>query len=469
MKRIVTVVSIGPGDPDLLNEKTKKTLLNAGRLILRTGRHPLAKWLNEQKIPFTTLDHLYQESDDFEILFTSAASEIWRAADSLPLVYAVSDSMTDRSVDYLFSNCPEDAEITVIPGFSYADYYLSACKGRIPTSDIRICPAMDFLGTEYDPALPLLITELNDCITAGEVKQKLSEKIDDESIVYFFGGDPAPHPIPLYELDRRSVYSHLSAVAVTGYCCFERRTKKLSDLMEIMDRLRSPDGCSWDRAQTHETLKTYLIEEAWEVIGSIEEKEPDHLAEELGDLLFQIVFHTSIAQTFDEFTLDDVITGICDKMIRRHPHVFDNAYPETTPFTAEAWDLIKQSETGCKSFGESLNQISTALPSLKYAEKLVRKLSRFSPFNRSEKEIAGTLSNISEKIVKEDVKDRQEKWIADLLICCTELAYRGGLDCEIILHQTVRQMIQKVLLLEKGGKDTSKCPESLTFNDLGVY
>ena len=465
----VTVVSIGPGDPEFLNEKTKKAILESKKLILRTGRHPLVKWLNEVNIPFVTLDHLYQESDTFETLLSSILAEIRKAAELLPTVYAVADAMTDRSVDYLFINRPEETEITVIPGFSYADYYLSACKGLVPTADIRICPARDFLGKGFDPSLPLLITELNDGITAGEVKQDLSGKIDDESVVYFFDDGTAPHPILLYELDRQPAYSHLSAVAVSGYTCFERRTKSLRDLMEIMDQLRSREGCPWDRAQTHDTLKPYLIEEAWEVIGSIEEKRPDHLAEELGDLLFQIVFHTSIAQDFDEFSMDDVITGICDKMIRRHPHVFDNSYPEGMPFTAEAWDRIKQSESGCKSFGESMNRISTALPALKYAEKLIRKLSRLSSFHRSDREIADTLSGISEMLVKEDAKSRQEKWIADLLICCTELAYSRGLDCELILHQTVRKIIQAVLRFEKDGKDIAKCPESLTFNDLGVY
>ena len=469
MKRDVTIVSIGPGDPELLNEKTKKVLSASKKLILRTGRHPLALWLKNQEIIFTTLDDLYQASDDFEELFSSAAARIWQSADSAPTVYAVSDPMTDHSVDYLFSHCPEDAKITVVPGFSYADYYLSACKGLIRTADIRISPAMDFIGTDYDSACPLLVTELNDGMMAGEVKQALSGKIDDESIVYFFNDNAAPHAIPLYELDRQPAYSHLSAVAVSDFPCFGRRTKKLTDLMRIMDRLRSQDGCPWDRAQTHETLKPYLIEESWEVIGSIDEKKPEHLSEELGDLLFQIVFHTSIAQSFDEFSMDDVITGICDKMIRRHPHVFDEKYPEGKPFNAESWDRIKQLETGCKSFGESLNQISTALPSLKYAEKLIRKLSRIPAFHRSESEIMKTFSEVAGQLMKDTAENTREKRIADLLLCCAEWAFRHGLDCEIILHQAIQRVIRTVLLLEKEDKDTGKSLESLTFNDLGVY
>ena len=85
--------------------------------------------------------------------------------------------------------------------------------------------------------------------------------------------------------------------------------------MRIMDRLRSADGCPWDKAQTHESLKPYVVEEAWEVVDAIQENNPDHLAEELGDLLFQVAFHTSIGQDFDEFTLEDVVGNICEKMI----------------------------------------------------------------------------------------------------------------------------------------------------------
>ena len=154
-------------------------------------------------------------------------------------------------------------------------------------------------------------------------------------------------------------------------------------------------------------------------------------------------------------------------MIRRHPHVFDQSY-SGDHFTAESWDRIKQSETGCRSFGESLNQISTSLPSLKYADKLIRKLSRIPSLHRTDEQISASLTDLAERLAKENDKSEQERLLAELLICCTELANRLGADCEVLLHQTAKKMIQSVLRCEKDGKDISKCPEGLTFNDFGI-
>ena len=297
---MITVVSIGPGDPSFLNEITVRTLRDASPLVLRTGRHPLSVWLETEGMAFRTLDHLYETSDDFDALSRAAAEELWSLSGTSPyLVYAVSDVLTDRTVDALFSSRPEGGEVRLVPGFSFADYYLPACRPFFSTADIRICPAASFDGTGLQPSRPLLITELNDEITAGEVKQALAAWIRDEETVMFLPGDGKALPVPLYELDRQPFYDHLSAVACGPFSYEQRSRKTLEDLMEIMDRLRAPGGCPWDRKQTHQSLEPYVVEEAWEVVGAAEENDPLHLAEELGDLLFQVVFHTSIGKSFD--------------------------------------------------------------------------------------------------------------------------------------------------------------------------
>ena len=144
-------------------------------LFLRTGRHPLASWLEKQKILFRTMDDLYNDAEDFEILSESVARKLWEnAAEHETVVYAVSDSMTDHTVDAVFASCPENGQVEIIPGFSFADYYLPACRVFFSTADIRICPAASFVMSGYNAERPVLITELNDEITAGEVKRYLS-------------------------------------------------------------------------------------------------------------------------------------------------------------------------------------------------------------------------------------------------------------------------------------------------------
>ena len=469
---ILQIVSIGPGDPSLLNQKTEETLRTSGFVVLRTGRHPLSAWLEEQEISFCTMDDLYETSDDFELLSESIARRIWELASQYEnMVYAVSDQMTDHTVDAVFAARPENSRIVLIPGFSFADYYLSACREYFSTSDIRICPAASFTASGYDPSRALLITELNDEITAGEIKNRLSFSIRDEETVVFLDGKAVPRQIPLYELDRQAHYDHLSAVAAGPFPYEKRSRKTLEDLMRIMDRLRSADGCPWDKAQTHESLKPYVVEEAWEVVDAIQENNPDHLAEELGDLLFQVAFHTSIGQDFDEFTLEDVVGNICEKMIRRHPHVFEKTknnengdLPET--FTKESWDRIKQAEKGRKNPVDALTDVSTFLPSLRYAAKILRKLDGIPGVKiPARDEVLSSIRQISSGINDADCKEK----LGTLLLLCVQLSCSLGIDSEILLHQTVKKMID---LCQSHAADGKKEPDSfkpLTFKDLGVY
>lgn len=464
---MITVVSIGPGDPSFLNEITVRTLRDASPLVLRTGRHPLSVWLETEGMAFRTLDHLYETSDDFDALSRAAAEELWSLSGTSPyLVYAVSDVLTDRTVDALFSSRPEGGEVRLVPGFSFADYYLPACRPFFSTADIRICPAASFDGTGLQPSRPLLITELNDEITAGEVKQALAAWIRDEETVMFLPGDGKALPVPLYELDRQPFYDHLSAVACGPFSYEQRSRKTLEDLMEIMDRLRAPGGCPWDRKQTHQSLEPYVVEEAWEVVGAAEENDPLHLAEELGDLLFQVVFHTSIGKSFDEFTMDDVLSAICQKMIRRHPHVFAPAsgsgatdaaveLPEAgTRITAEQvtdnWDKIKQAETGSKTPLEALKDVSPALPALRYAEKVLRKMKHVPALpDPAPAEITESIRSLAEGLDPALPVSELEKRFAALLFACSRLSAVMGLDSEILLHEFTARLIRDCQTLEK--------------------
>lgn len=464
---MITVVSIGPGDPSFLNVITVRTLRDASPLVLRTGRHPLSAWLETEGMAFRTLDHLYETSDDFDALSRAAAEELWSLSGISPdLVYAVSDVLTDRTVDALFSSRPEGGEVRLVPGFSFADYYLPACRPFFSTADIRICPAASFDGTGLQPSRPLLITELNDEITAGEVKQALAAWIRDEETVMFLPGDGKALPVPLYELDRQPFYDHLSAVACGPFSYEQRSRKTLEDLMEIMDRLRAPGGCPWDRKQTHQSLEPYVVEEAWEVVGAAEENDPLHLAEELGDLLFQVVFHTSIGKSFDEFTMDDVLSAICQKMIRRHPHVFVPAsgsgatgaaveLPEAgTRITAEQvtdnWDKIKQAETGSKTPLEALKDVSPALPALRYAEKVLRKMKHVPALpDPAPAEITESIRSLAEDLDPALPVSELEKRFAALLFACSRLSAALGLDSEILLHEFTARLIRDCQTLEK--------------------
>ncbi len=145
-----------------------------------------------------------------------------------------------------------------------------------------------------------------------------------------------------------------------------------ADLKDLVDVLRSPQGCPWDREQTHESIRNNFVEEAYEVCEGIDQKDDMLLCEELGDMLFQVLFHTSIASDEKRFQLSDVIDGICRKMIRRHPHVFGDVSVKEDQIQ-DSWDAIKKKEKGERTLSDTLSRVSTALPALKRAEKYIEK------------------------------------------------------------------------------------------------
>ena len=471
MKKIhLSILSIGPGDPSLLNQATLDRLRTADPLILRTERHPLASWLAGQSVAYVALDDLYEGCEDFDALCTAAADRVWQlSAGAKRPVYAVPDLLTDRTVDSVFSRRPADAaDIEVVPGFSYADFYLSRCRGMMAAGSVRVVSASDLLSAPYDPSEAALVTEIDRASLAGDLKIALSAFLDDETKVWLLRSSGAPRMIPLFELDRQKAYDHMTALFLPAVDFMHRSRYTMRDLLEIMERLRAPDGCPWDRIQTHESLQPYMVEEAWESVIALDEGDPDHMADELGDLLFQIVFHASIGKAFDEFTMEDVISHICSKMLKRHPHVFGSERFDTPQDVADRWETIKRAETGSRTVSESLGDVSPALPSLKYAIKVNKKAMQQPAWRSTLPELAGAVRELASGLVGPDGSPDARN-MGKLLFLCTYFCHLGGLDAEIILHKTVDRFKKCFEALENKGIFSEKSPECLTFSELCVY
>src|SRR5688572_6371738 len=144
---------------------------------------------------------------------------------------------------------------------------------------------------------------------------------------------------------------------------------KYEALRAIVARLRAPDGCPWDREQTHASLRRYVIEEAYEVLATLDEGDTTRLSDELGDLFFQVLIHTQLAEEASEFTMTDVLAGLADKLVRRHPHVFGDVQIETSDQVVAQWDELKQAER--QEAESALSGVPRAMPSLAYAQTLL--------------------------------------------------------------------------------------------------
>ncbi len=218
----------------------------------------------------------------------------------------------------------------------------------------------------------------------------------------------------------------------------------VDDLAEVVTLLRSKEGCPWDKEQTHKSLRTDLIEETYEVVEAIDQENPEMLREELGDLLLQVVFHAQLAQEAQQFTLDDVCTDICQKMIVRHPHVFSTTHVETTEEVLQNWDEIKQQTKHQTTCTETLESVAKTLPALMRAQKVCKRAAKGNHRFLSNE---SALANVTEcKHTLEHAMHMEEKKaiaraMGELLFCCAGMAQVLGLQAEQVLTDTINRFI----------------------------
>jgi MazG family protein len=231
---------------------------------------------------------------------------------------------------------------------------------------------------------------------------------------------------------------------------------EMDRLTQIMDRLRGPDGCPWDREQTYETLATFLLEETYEVLEAMREGPPSAHCEELGDLLFQIVFQCRIARERGEFDIDAVMRGIGDKIVRRHPHVFGTTRLGTSDEVLRQWEQIKIEERRDKRQGSMFASVPLTLPALLKALRISSKVSRVG-FDWPDLE--GLLEKVDEETseMRRALRSKRSSAIAeeigDLLFTVVNVARRAGIDPERALQDANRKFMDRFHYIEKRLRD----------------
>jgi len=242
--------------------------------------------------------------------------------------------------------------------------------------------------------------------------------------------------------------------------------KEFDELVNIMATLRQK--CPWDKKQDHESLRQYLIEETYEVIDSIEEKNDEHLKEELGDLLLQIVFHAEIAKENRKFEIKDIIKTISDKLIRRHPHVFKDLKLETPEEVVTNWEIIKKNE-GKKS---TLDGMPRALPALLKAHRIQEKAASVGfdweltddIFKKIEEEI----NELKESVRKKGIKEIEEE-TGDLLFSIVNISRRLKINPEDALRKTNKKFINRFKYIEKKITEQKKKMENVSLEEMDKY
>lgn len=211
------------------------------------------------------------------------------------------------------------------------------------------------------------------------------------------------------------------------------------DLIHIIKRLRGKDGCPWDRVQTHETLRDSMIEEAYEAVEAIDHQDIENLQEELGDVLLQIMLHSAIAEEEGEFTVHDVVDGISEKMIRRHPHVFGTTTINSAEGVVKKWEEIKQEEKKEKTPWEGLKRIPISLPACLRAKKIQKKAEKAGySFGSKEEQVARM-----DQLIHQETRTEDET--GEMLFLAVSMAKIDGFEAESMLAQYNKNMIETIL------------------------
>jgi tetrapyrrole methylase family protein / MazG family protein len=435
----ITVVGLGPGPRDYLTLGVIRAMEKAKQLILRTGRHGAADYLREKGIPFDTLDCLHERCEDFSAFNQAVVDELLDRAGKSAVVYGVFDPAADETVTALSGR---GATIRVMAGVSLTSPLLAA----VP--DVRMpLRAAEAAGLEARAAQePLLILEINSRMLAGECKLKLIPLYGEEQEALFFPPSTAVNRkmirIPLYQLDRQTRYDHTASAMLLPAPLVLRQRYDFIDLIRIMEILRGDNGCPWDKVQTHNTLRQYLIEEAYEASIALEEEDWAHAADELGDVLLQVIFHADIGRKRGTLDLGDITSAICRKMISRHRHIFGEDHCETAEDVVRNWEAIKREERGINTLPERLRDIPRGLPPLMRAFKA---LARVYSDDRSSIGLGNALDEAARACaqLRAGGGAAGEQAMGDLLFACVEVARQLNIQPETALASACEAFIAR--------------------------
>lgn len=493
----IYVVGLGPGHMDAMTIGTLRLLKGASRVLIRTAQHPTVSELANQGISYEALDELYEDADDFEAVYRSIAvrvieeaRRVFEADASAYLVYAVPGSpfIGERSVSLLRDIADKaGVKVVIVPAVSFLDSVYSSA-GIDPFEGLQIVDALSIDAVPINVNVVLLVPQVYNRITASAVKTRLLQVYPDEHPAVLVTAAGTGHErvahIKLYEIDRTDDLDHLTTLIVPplkprlDVCGYEKAAAAFSELVAVMAKLRGDNGCPWDREQTHESLKKYLLEETYEALDTIDRGDMDKLCEELGDVMLQTVFHAQIANEEGYFDASDVVSGIVEKLIRRHPHVFGTVQVDSAEAVLRNWEKIKAAERGeAERFSRVFDSVPVALPALMRAEIVQSKASKvgfdwqdFRPaFSKVEEEIAelkealdslnsATASNDRNRLVKEE--------LGDLLFAIVNVARLLDIDPEDALKSTVSKFISRFKYIEEKAAAAGTAIYDMTLEDM---
>lgn len=468
----ITLLGLGPGDPLALTREAWRVLSGSSEIWLRTRQHPVVPSLPKDLIVHS-FDDLYEYGASFEAVYADIVDKVLQLGLTPDgVIYAVPGHpfVAESTCIEIARRCREAGlPVRVVAGVSFLEPTLAAL-GLDPLPRLCLCDAMT-LGAahvpNFPPDSPALIAQVYSRLVASEVKSTLGTIYPDRHRVRLVhaAGTPAENveELELFEIDRSQHIGSLTSLYVPPL----GEGTSLEAFQEIVAHLRAPNGCPWDRKQTHASLRPHLLEEAYEALEAMDSGNFTAMQEEFGDLLLQIMLNAQIASEEAEFTANDVFKGIYDKIIRRHPHVFGDVKVDGVDGVLANWERLKEQERGSsETVAGLLDGVPASLPALNQAQEYQDRAARVG-FDWPE--IDGVLDKIAEEVgeVKQAADaDLLAEELGDLFFALVNLARWKQVDAESALRRANVKFKSRFAFIEQGARDQSRKLSELSLDEM---
>ncbi len=471
----ITLLGLGPGDPMLLTRAAWDVISAASEIYLRTRRHPTVEAF-PPSLKIHSFDDKYEQGDSFEVVYAEIVEEVL-ALGRRPggVVYGVPGHplIAETTGPEVLRRAKEEGlPVRIVSGVSFIESVYEAL-GVDPFPRAFLMDAFELAAGHIPPYpvdSPALIAQIHSRTMASDVKLTLMALYPDEhpvSLVHA-AGTTMQHVehVPLYEIDRSERTGLLTSLYVPPL----GQNTSFESFLEIVSRLRAPDGCPWDQEQTHLSLRPHLLEETYETLAALDAEDTGALEEELGDLLFQVVFHAVIAAEEGTFNMADVVHGIGEKLIRRHPHVFSDLKVGSVGDVIQNWEKLKSEERENKGNGDDslLAGVPAGLPALAQASALQRRASR-TGFEWPN--IEGLYDKLEEELeeLQSAPEDERQAELGDVLFVLAHLANWYGFSAEDALRETNGRFRKRFGYVEERARQSGRELTQMSLDEMNQY
>ncbi len=437
---MITVIGLGVerGDLSKRGEELLQNGVKAGRnVVVRTANTRSYQTVLDLGIEHTTLDFVYEKSRNFATLAKNLAKAVVEQGEDS--IYLVDGSATeDTSVKALLRS---RKKVEIVDGVSK----VTALARLAEFNGCSYAAVSAYELENRELSLPVIVYDLDDKALASDCKLRLFELLGEEREVRFLQGGKSKK-IPLYELDRQKNYDYATGVAVEEEDLLAKKRFTIGDLKEIVTRLRAPDGCPWDKVQTPESIKMAAVEEAYELVDAIDQEDDEKILEETGDLLLQVVFHALMKEETGAFSLADVTTGICQKLVSRNTHVFGQDKAGDEGSALSVWEKNKMTEKHQVTYADAVNDVPKCFPAALRAQKIGKRASKAGMDFAGVPEAIARLNEEIEEFVaayREGNAEETEKELGDLLFSAVNIGRKAGCDCEKALKESAERFARR--------------------------